>query len=155
MFEMTRELTQRAGLPAYEISNHARPGQESRHNLIYWRSGDWAGVGPGAHGRLSLPEGRLATEAYRMPAEWLSAVENRRNGEAIREIVSDGAIMEERLIMGLRLSEGVPVGLLDDRVVNKINMLCQAGLLEIDDKRMRATQTGRPLLNFVLREMLA
>ena len=88
MYQDTQEICAAAGMPAYEISNHARPGAESRHNLIYWRQGDWAAVGPGAHGRLSLPTGRWATEAFRAPGEWLAAVEARGSGDSLREVLA-------------------------------------------------------------------
>src|SRR5690606_12562720 len=96
LWRITRELTAAAGLPAYEVSNHARPGQESRHNLIYWRGGDWAGVGPGAHGRLTLDR-RLATESRKRPADWL---EDCAAGRGISvEPLGPGEAAEEYLMM--------------------------------------------------------
>lgn len=155
LFEMTQELTKAAGLSAYEISNHARSGEESRHNLIYWRSGDWAGVGPGAHGRLTLDGRRIATETYRAPNAWLSAVEDRGRGETLRETISTAEAMEERLMMGLRLREGVPNSAAPEELTNKINTLISDNLLERTSETVRATRQGRPVLNHVLRQLLA
>ena len=107
LFEMTQDRLAAAGLPAYEISNHARPGAECRHNLAYWRYQDYVGIGPGAHGRLTRAGANLATRQYRLPEKWLAAVE--ANGTGIEEttpIDRDTAI-EEMLMMGLRLVEGV------------------------------------------------
>lgn len=155
MFEITQDLTNDAGLFSYEISNHARPGEESLHNLIYWRSGDWVGLGPGAHGRVTLPEVRLATEAHKYPGKWLAAVENESDGDCIREAISERDVLEERLIMGLRLSEGVSLKFIPEILFLKINDLINSGYLEIVEKRLRTTRSGRPLLNSVLRLLLA
>ncbi len=158
MYELTQQMTEAAGFPNYEISNHARPGSESRHNLIYWRSGDWIGVGPGAHGRLTLGATRWATEAPKAPGLWLQTVENGEAAELPRETVSAEAQREERLMMGLRLREGVGL----DRVLpadqaafhRKVNDLERLGLLEMSDHRIAVTASGRPVLNAVLRELL-
>ena len=155
MFELTQELTERAGLFAYEISNHAKPGQESRHNLIYWRSGDWVAIGPGAHGRYSGPNGRLATVGLRTPAAWLGAVHRHGNGEESREIITETEAFEERIMMGLRLREGVPEHAVPDIFDYKIKALTESGLLESSAGSLRATPMGRPVLNFILRELLA
>lgn len=154
MFDLTQALTADAGLPAYEISNHAAPGAESRHNLIYWRSEDWAGIGPGAHGRYTTNGIRIATEALRNPIEWLAAVQNTGNGEARRDIISSNVFKEEKLMMGLRLVEGLPLDGLQD-YFNNINKLVDFGLLKINGDRVRATAFGKPLLNAILREILA
>ncbi len=157
MYELTQELCEAAGMPAYETSNHARPGSESRHNLIYWRSGDYAGIGPGAHGRLTFDDNRYATEALRAPGAWLEAVERRGSGELPRESVPAEEQLEEFALMGLRLREGVDLAPLqsDQRLINNINGLLASGLLELHGERLRASPTGRPLLNAVLREMFA
>src|SRR5579872_5755137 len=107
LYETTQELTEAAGLPAYEISNHARAGEESRHNLIYWRYGDYAGVGPGAHGRLMLDNKRIATSTIRLPERWQDGV--MRDGHAFVDCVAitDGDAAREHLLMNLRLAEGV------------------------------------------------
>ena len=113
LFELTQELLGAAGLPAYEVSNHARPGQESRHNLVYWRYGDYAGIGPGAHGRLTLQGAKLATRTTRVPERWLAAVEVHGHGEEPRETVGAEAQLVELLMMGLRLAEGIPLARLE------------------------------------------
>ena len=113
LYEQTQALLGAAGLPAYEISNHARPGQESRHNLVYWRYGDYVGIGPGAHGRLTLDGTRLATRTLRVPERWLAAVESDGNGEEPREQVDAGPQLVEALMMGLRLTEGIPLARLE------------------------------------------
>ena len=151
MYELTQELTEAAGLPAYEISNHASPGAESKHNLIYWNSGDWAGIGPGAHGRLTVGNARYATETYRKPREWLDAVETFGTGESKRDTLSPEGIREEAIMMGLRLSVGVD----EDIIMININYLTHLGLLESSAGKIRATAKGRPLLNGILRELLA
>lgn len=107
LYDMTQALCGQAGLPAYEVSNHARPGAESRHNLVYWRMGDYAGVGPGAHGRLTTPRGRLATATLRAPEEWLAAVEAHGHGLAENVTLTAEEIGDEFLLMGLRLAEGI------------------------------------------------
>lgn len=155
MFELTQELTEQVGLLAYEISNHAAPGQESRHNLIYWRSGDWVAIGPGSHGRSTGPTGRMATVALRTPAIWLGAVEEHGNGEDSREIITETEAFEERIMMGLRLREGIPRNVFPSTFSNKINSLIESGLLEVYADSFRATPAGRPVLNFILRELLA
>ncbi len=157
MYEATQELCAAAGLPGYEVSNHARAGAESRHNLVYWRSGDWVGVGPGAHGRLTLAGGRVATEAVAAPGEWLRRVEA---GEAVGEevCVSAGESAEEVLMMGLRLSEGVSVARLEGvglrMDTSLINGLVGDGLLEAGE-RLVVTARGRLLLNRVIGALLA
>ncbi len=157
MYAATQEACEAAGLPAYEISNHARSGAESRHNLTYWEGGDWAGIGPGAHGRFTLAGERLATEAIRAPTGWLDAVD-RGSGEAQRHAIPKDEVREERLMMGLRLSGGVDMGReiedLTDKI-NHINQLTDFQLLETRGDRIRLTPEGRPLLNAVLRELLA
>ncbi len=157
MYELTQEICDAHGIPAYETSNHARPGAESRHNLIYWRSGDYAGIGPGAHGRLTLGGTRYATEALRAPGAWLQAVETRRSGETLREIVPEAEQIEEYALMGLRLAEGVDAAPLRDlpSLSNNINGLIFSGLLKESQGRLRTTAAGRPLLNAILREIFA
>lgn len=159
MYELTQSVTGEFGYDAYEVSNHARPGQESKHNLIYWRSGDYAGIGPGAHGRLTLAGQRMATEAPKAPMLWLEQVERRGNGENLRETLSRHAHLEEAVMMGLRLSEGVDLSRIEtlierDLTIN-INMLSDIGMVDIVDGRLRTTAAGRPVLNAVLRQLLA
>jgi len=159
MYAVTQELCEAAGLPAYEVSNHARPGAESRHNLIYWRSGDWLGVGPGAHGRLSLEGRRWATEAVRAPGDWLAQVERGAGDEGEPALLSGREAAEEALMMGLRLVDGVEsgriaaLGLTMNQSV--INDLCDAGMLEQRPGMLRATAQGRLVLNAILRQLLA
>lgn len=160
MYEITQELCARAGLPAYEISNHARPGAESHHNLIYWRGGDWAGIGPGAHGRLTLGGTRWATETEHSPLGWLRCVETRGSGETGRIAISPREAAEEYLMMGLRLTEGASldrVHALDADMVraDRFTSLEALGLIVRDDTMLRVTETGRPILNAILRELLA
>ena len=107
LYELTQELTQSAGLAQYEISNHARPGEESRHNLLYWRYGAYAGVGPGAHGRIETPAAHLATQTERSPERWLASVEQHGHGIVDTEDLTPAARADEMLLMGLRLGEGV------------------------------------------------
>ena len=155
MYALTQEIAAAAGMPAYEVSNHARPGAESRHNLIYWRYGDYAGIGPGAHGRLTLDGGRWGTAAPRDPATWLASA-GRFDWEAVAE--ADAAA--EMLMMGLRLSEGVELDRyqrlsgapLDDAAVSD---LVEGGFLRAESGRIAATARGRPVLNAVLRRLLA
>ncbi len=159
MFFLTQALCDAAGFPAYEVSNHARPGQESRHNLMYWRSGDYIGIGPGAHGRLTLNGVRYATETPLQPAAWLSAVDGGRGGESLRTRLSGADQAGEFLMMGLRTGEGVDLARYQRRSDapidhNKIKGLADLGLVELDRDVLRTTAQGRPLLNAILRELL-
>ncbi len=159
MFHLTQQLCDAAGLPAYEVSNHARQGAESRHNLIYWRSGDWAGVGPGAHGRLTLGGTRWATETVRDPAAWLRQVEALGHGETARRAIPATEQAEELLMMGLRLAEGVDAARyarLAGRGVDPARLaeLADLGLMYAPGARIAATAQGRAVLNGVLRELL-
>jgi putative oxygen-independent coproporphyrinogen III oxidase len=157
MYLDTQEICAAAGMPTYEISNHARPGAESRHNLVYWRQGDWAAVGPGAHGRLTLANGRWATEAHRAPGEWLAAVEARGNGDSLRDALtlSDRAI--EYLLMSMRLAEGMQISRYQGHGARlsqrRIADLVGLGLVIHQGDRLAATATGRPVLNAILREL--
>ena len=155
MYLLTQELTSGAGFGAYEISNHARPGAESRHNLIYWRSGDWVGAGPGAHGRLTLDGKRCATEAERNPRTWLQAAAS-GCGESDRTALSDADVHSERVLMGLRLVEGIPADWipLAKKKVNKINGMAEFCSLRLSNERLHVTDAGRPLLNAIIRELL-
>jgi len=160
MYAVTEALTAAAGLPAYEISNHARPGAESRHNLIYWRYGDYAGIGPGAHGRLTGADGRVATATVRDPAAWLAAVAQHGNAMAEVTPVAPGDQAEEYLMMALRLAEGADL----DRFARlagaaldtaRVENLVALDLLRVDGTRLMATPAGRMVLNRVLAELLA
>ena len=159
MWEVTQDVCAGAGLPAYEISNHARPGAESRHNLVYWRYGDYAGVGPGAHGRITREDGaRLATVAERDPAAWLAGVEARGRAFAGEPVAPEDQAVEY-LMMALRLAEGADLGRfarlggapLDPA---RIAPLEAEGLVAREGRRLAATARGRPLLDAVLRALL-
>lgn len=151
LFETTQEVLEAAGFDAYEVSNHARgEAARSRHNLVYWRGVDYVGVGPGAHGRLALAEGRVATTAHRAIKDYIAAVGENGVGFA-REILSVEDAAEERLILGLRIDDGVgfdemaPLGLTPD--LAKVRDLVEAGLLVDDPQRLRATRAGRLVLD--------
>lgn len=153
-YETTQEIMEASGRPAYEISNHAKMGQESRHNLVYWRYQDYTGVGPGAHGRLKLKGQKSSVLRHRLPEKWLQAVQEK--GHATREIIpiDQEAQYHETLLMGLRLNEGVPWQRLqsigDYIQPDKLKTLCEEGLLQNDAKTLRATYDGRQRLNAVL-----
>ena len=153
MFLVTQEMTEEAGLPAYEISNHAKPGAESLHNLIYWRSGDWAGVGPGAHGRMTKNASRIETISLSAPGLWLKSVEENGTGYESRSTIDPEDARTEAVMMGLRLKEGIPIHQLEN--TKKLRPLVSDGLLDTTAERIRTTPKGRPLLNAVLRELLA
>jgi putative oxygen-independent coproporphyrinogen III oxidase len=156
LFETTEELTAAAGLPAYEISNHAAPGHECRHNLLYWRYGDYAGVGPGAHSRLTAAGGRRALAAERHPETWLRRVRDDGHGVIEDETLTIADQATERLLMGLRLAEGIPAAALVAAGVppRRLSDLAAEGLLTISADRVAATAAGRRLLDGVLRELL-
>ena len=159
MYALTQEICEAAGMPAYEVSNHARPGAESRHNLIYWRHGDYAGIGPGAHGRLTLGGTRYATETPRAPGAWLEWVEQRGNGESPRSPLPLKDQAAEYLMLSLRLSEGTDPARfaalngqpLDPAALARLEEL---GMIAADGPRIRATPQGRMVLNAVIRDLL-
>lgn len=159
LFVMTREMTAAAGLPAYEISNHARSGEESRHNLAYWRYQDYCGIGPGAHGR----RGGLATVRHRKPENWLAAVEKHGNGIAEARILGAREQMAEAMLMGLRLGEGIDLAELAGRfgvdqsttfLPDKATFYADRGLLRRDGDRLAVTEAGMPLLDGLLAEIV-
>ncbi len=158
MWDVTQDLTTRAGFDSYEVSNHARRGCESRHNLIYWRGGDYVGVGPGAHGRLTLQGKRLATEAPLSPQAWLDQVERSGSGERSRTALSVQDRDAEYMMMGLRLIEGIDLERLDASTRGSIKHgmvdLIEIGMVEKEASRLRVTPAGRPVLNAVLRALL-
>jgi putative oxygen-independent coproporphyrinogen III oxidase len=161
LFSATRELTEARGLPAYEVSNHARPGGESRHNLIYWRYGEYAGVGPGAHGRLATAKGRLAQETERHPEMWLTQVETEGHGLVENTPLSREEQGDEFLLMGLRLREGVDprrFERLSGREIDRdrLKSLVEDGFIELDARgRIRVTPMGAPLLDTVVADVAA
>ena len=148
LYELTQDMTGAAGLPAYEISNHARPGEESRHNLAYWRHRPYAGIGPGAHGRRN----GSATQRHRKPENWLAALARNGHGIAEQRDVPEADRGTEALLMGLRLAEGiVPAPGAVDR--DKVARLSAQGLLASDGERLRATPRGMLLLDAILAEI--
>ena len=158
LFELTHARTAAAGLPAYEISNHARPGAESRHNLTYWRYGDYAGVGPGAHGR----RGGLRTVRHKKPENFLAALARNGHGLVEEEPLSPGEAAHEALVMGLRLGEGIDPAALAERLgvvrlvdEQAVDRLAAHGLLERSGARLATTPAGRLLLDAILVEIAA
>jgi oxygen-independent coproporphyrinogen-3 oxidase len=163
-YEVTQEVLTDAGLPAYEISNHARPGAECRHNLVYWRYGDYAGIGPGAHGRLTRNGARIATRQERAPETWLAAVEARGHGTAEGQAIAPAHAAEEALMMGLRLSEGIDparfqkrTGVALDAALDqrRLQDLIAGGfLIGRADGGVAATPAGRRVLNAITAALL-
>jgi putative oxygen-independent coproporphyrinogen III oxidase len=163
LYELTQERLDAAGMPGYEISNHARPGQASRHNLTYWRYGDYLGVGPGAHGRLTLNGVKHATRQKKAPESWLAAVEESGHGTEEVTPLTIEQRFEELLMMGLRLSEGIPrarfrkelgtepEALLDPR---GLALLIEGGFVTLDADCLKASVSGRQRLNAVLAMLL-
>ncbi len=159
LYETTQELTEAAGLPAYEISNHARPGQESRHNLIYWRYGDYAGVGPGAHGRVSIGGQRTATAAIKLPERWRDTVTKTGHGFSETVAIYEGDAAREHLLMNLRLREGLDLTAYEMRWgarphADRMAAMIGQGLLARQGDMLTATPAGRLLLNRVIEELL-
>lgn len=160
LYELTQAMTGAAGIPAYEISNHARAGEQSRHNLTYWRYGDYAGIGPGAHGR----RGGLATLRHRKPENWLNGID--RNGHGIQSEEPLSAIdrAREALLMGLRLHEGVDLtriakasGIASDRLIDRaaVERLAGMGFIVRSGERVRVTAAGMLLLDAILPDIVA
>ena len=153
LFDATRAMCTAAGLPAYEVSNHARLGAESRHNLTYWRYRDYAGIGPGAHGR----RGGLATRRHRKPENWLAAVARSGHGAQEEVALSPAERAHEALLMGLRLREGVDLARIgaewvDHAAVDRLN---RHGLVTLAGDRLSVTEAGMPVLDAVLAEVIA
>ena len=161
LYDLTQEICADADLPAYEISNHARPGAECRHNLVYWRGQDYAGVGPGAHGRLTIDGRRVATETEKRPEAWLMRVETNGTGVTVSEKLTAGETADEYLLMGLRLAEGIDLdryNTLSGRTLDpkRISILRDEGAVETTaDGRLRVTQSGFPLLDAVVADLAA
>jgi oxygen-independent coproporphyrinogen-3 oxidase len=162
LYEVTQEMTAAAGLPVYEISNHSRPGEESRHNLVYWRYGEYAGIGPGAHGRVMIDGRRHATTTQRLPEAWCAAVEAAGHGRSETTALTDAEATDEALLMGMRLLEGLDL----DRLAaiggsrpagERIDTLAGLDLLERlpGTPRIRATAAGRLVLNALVAELSA
>lgn len=160
MYARTQEICEAHGMPAYEISNHAVAGAESRHNSLYWRYGDYAGIGPGAHGRLTLNDTRHATESHLSPDRWLTAVQRDRCGESRRSALSRTEQAQEMLMMGLRLCDGIDMDRFERLrgapiAPERLRDLRDLGMIETSGTRLRASRDGRTVLNAVLRDLLA
>ncbi len=157
MYELTQEKCASVGLIPYEISNYAMLDSESKHNLIYWRGGDYVGIGPGAHGRLTICGARYATESWRNPTKWLNSVDA-GNGESLRQPINSSDQGAEYLLMGLRLSEGINLGrykAISGQTLNldRVNELIELGLIASDGRSLKVLPRGRLILNSVLREL--
>lgn len=155
LYEITQELCEAANRPAYEISNHAKPGAECRHNLIYWRYGDYAGVGSGAHGRITIDDKRIATFCEKLPERWRESVEQRGHGIAEQTEIANEDAAREHLLMNLRLGEGLDLAAYEARWATKldsgrIDSLVNDGFLKRDESRIIATSKGRLVLNGVI-----
>ncbi|MBL8908779.1 MAG: coproporphyrinogen III oxidase [Rhizobiales bacterium] len=160
LYEVTQDLTAKAGLQAYEVSNHARPGEESRHNLHYWRYGDYAGVGPGAHSRFTIGAQKHAIATEKHPENWLKRVTATGNGIVSDEILSGPEQADEMLLMGMRVSEGIDLGRYERLAgrplgQTRIDDLAALGLVAQSGRRLKATAKGRRLLNAVIGELAA
>ena len=162
LFELTQRRLAARGMPAYEISNHARPGGECRHNLAYWRYRDYLGIGPGAHGRVTRGGGKYATRQVRSPEAWLTAIEGGGTGREEMAPLATATVLEETVMMGLRLAEGIPrarletvIGCaLEERFGAALPRLIDGGFLTLDQDRLAATAAGRQRLNAVLATLL-
>lgn len=164
MYDVTQDVLAAAGMPAYEVSNHARPGEESRHNLTCWRGGDYVGAGPGAHGRIAVDGRTFGTHQIHNPTRWLEKSRLEGHGSAKRRPLSPADRARERVMMGLRLTEGVDLDatlnttgaaradVIDDAA---LSMLIDGGLMSRDGARLRTTAAGRLTLNAVIRKLLA
>jgi putative oxygen-independent coproporphyrinogen III oxidase len=161
LYDVTQEICAAHGLPAYEISNHARPGGECRHNLTYWRAHEYAGIGPGAHGRLDIAGERHATATEKRPEAWLARVEKDGHGLVTDEVLTVAEAADEFLLMGLRLAEGIDAtryAQIAGRPLEpeRIAMLRQHGLIEMTAAgRMRVTLSGFPILDSVVADLAA
>jgi putative oxygen-independent coproporphyrinogen III oxidase len=164
LYEATVARLGAAGLADYEISNFARPGEESRHNLTYWRYGDYVGIGPGAHGRLTIGGDKFATRQHRAPEAWLDLVEQGGHATRQRDLVPRAERLSELLMMGLRLKEGVPVARIEQEGAQpfaqvlgqaRLQRLVDGGFLALTDETLTATTAGRQRLDAVLAALVA
>ncbi len=163
LFELTQEIMDNAGLPAYEISNHAKKGQESRHNLIYWRGGDYLGIGPGAHGRITHAYKTEMMHNYREPEIWLNLAITKKYGQQKRAALSKEERRNELVLMGLRLIEGISLDHFNSltnqhltKIIdkNRITALADQGYLTLSNTVLKTTVAGRQRLNAVLTYLL-
>jgi oxygen-independent coproporphyrinogen-3 oxidase len=162
LYQITQEILDPLGMPAYEISNHARAGGESQHNLAYWRYWDYVGIGPGAHGRITRNGGKFATFRHRLPERWLDAVEKTGAGLKSQDLIDPAQQFNEALLMGLRLTQGVCNSSLISTTGyglqklnrDKLHMLIEEGYLTLTQDRLKTTSAGRLRLNAVLEYLL-
>ena len=159
LYELTGQMTSAAGIPAYEISNHAKPGSESRHNLSYWRYDDYIGIGPGAHGRRL----NFAIQRHKKPENFLSAVERNAHGISSEDRLDAATRATESLLMGLRLAEGISLSRLSDRTgiasddlldIHAVDKIAQLGFIRCDGDRVTVTPQGMPLLDAILPQIV-
>jgi putative oxygen-independent coproporphyrinogen III oxidase len=161
LYDLTQDVCAAAGLQAYEVSNHARPGAECRHNLVYWRGHEYVGVGPGAHGRLNINGNRYATETEKRPESWLMRVEAAGSGLIVDEKLTAGETADEYLLMGLRLVEGIDplrYNALSGRPLDpeRVSILHSEGAVETTaNGRLRVTPSGFPVLDAVVADLAA
>jgi putative oxygen-independent coproporphyrinogen III oxidase len=162
LYEATQDLLEARGMPAYEISNHARQGAESRHNLLYWRYGDYVGVGPGAHGRLTLAGRKIATRQKKAPESWLADLVGGGDGMEERLDITQDERLTELVMMGLRLAEGIPrarfsreCGAPPEELIDRSALARLDGFVVLDAAGLRATKDGRQRLNSVLATLLS
>ncbi|MCW9032890.1 MAG: radical SAM family heme chaperone HemW [Alphaproteobacteria bacterium] len=162
-YELTNEILNGAGLPAYEISNHAKPGSECRHNLIYWRGQDYIGIGPGAHGRLTTPQGVLATQEIPKPTSWLKGVQQSKFLAPYTEVLTPKDRQIELILMGLRLKEGITLKRYEYQSGEKLlsvisrkslNEFIELDLLVLDNVSLKATAEGMLVLNHLIKRLL-
>ncbi len=155
LYTLTEDIMAAAGRPSYEVSNYAQPGQESRHNLMYWRYRDYIGIGPGAHGRLTLDGIKTATKGTRGPELWLQAVEAKGHGASEKTVINSNQQMQERLMMGLRLTEGISLNEVEGGISSeKLPFLAEEGFINVGGSNLKLTPAGRLCLNTVLVELL-
>ena len=161
LYDTTQDICAAHGLPAYEISNHARPGAECRHNLVYWRAHEYAGIGPGAHGRLDMDDGRHATATEKRPEAWLMRVEGNGHGLVTDDLLTREEMADEFLLMGLRLAEGIELARYmahSGRTIDpdRVAALQEHGLVETTPAgRLRVTLPGFPVLDAVVADLAA
>ncbi|HRF08140.1 MAG TPA: radical SAM family heme chaperone HemW [Xanthobacteraceae bacterium] len=161
LWDVTQELCEARAMPAYEISNHAKAGAESRHNLVYWRYQEYAGVGPGAHGRIGADGARIATSTEKHPERWLALVEERGHGLVEEEKLSLIEQADEMLVMGLRLAEGIDIARFEKLTgvslnPERVSFLESEGMIErSDNARLRVTPSGFPLLDAIVADLAA
>lgn len=161
LWDVTQELCDARAMPAYEISNHAKRGAESRHNLVYWRYQEYAGVGPGAHGRVGADGARVATSTEKNPERWLARVEEKGHGLVEQEELSKLEQADEMLVMGLRLAEGIDVARFERLTgvslnPERVSFLESEGLVERSpDARLRVTPSGFPMLDAIVADLAA